>query len=154
MNSDTSIWILVAIIVGLMIWNITRRRKSSNTSLDVALGIVSNIESNQKVVEIRLSDYQSKKKFQTGMWNMYKNKVTFLSPEVVATLTETFNMAEDFNSRIDNARKNKSMATLQDMPLEKFRDLLNKCREGMVAWLKNEYQSDQQNNTRSGCLGF
>ena len=154
MNSDTSIWILVAIIVGLMIWNITRRRKSSNTSLDVALGIVSNIESNQKVVEIRLSDYQSKKKFQTGMWNMYKNKVTFLSLEVVATLTETFNMAEDFNSRIDNARKNKSMATLQDMPLEKFRDLLNKCRDGMVAWLKYEYQNDQQNSSRRGCLGF
>jgi hypothetical protein len=154
MSNDVSIWILIAVLVALLIWNLTRRRKSSNSNLDAALGVISNIESNQKVVEARAADYQSKKKFQTGMWRIYKDKLTFLPADLVTNLTQAFAMAEDFNSRIDNARKSNSMATLQDMPLDKFRVLLSQCREGIVTWLKTGYQNDQQNSARRGCLGF
>jgi hypothetical protein len=154
MGNDTTTWILIAILIVVLVWNFTRRRKSSNTNLDAALGIIADIESNQKIVDVRAADYQSKKKFKTGMWKLYKEKVPFLPAELVTSLTQAFNMAEEFNSRIDNARKNNSMATLQDMPLDKFRDLLNQCREGIVTWLKTGYQSDQQNSGRRGCLGF
>jgi hypothetical protein len=132
----------------------TRRRKTGNTSLDAAAGILSNINANLKILEERQTNWQSKKKFQTSGWKMYKNKLEFLDPTLLTAINESFTIAEDLNSRIDSARKNRAMATLQDMPLEKLRAPLTKSKEGLTIWIRTNYQAETQNNQRRGCSGF
>jgi hypothetical protein len=85
---------------------------------------------------------------------MYKNKLEFLDPTLLTAINESFTIAEDLNSRIDSARKNRAMATLQDMPLEKLRAPLTKSKEGLTIWIRTNYQAETQNNQRRGCSGF
>jgi hypothetical protein len=110
------------------------------------------VDSDLKIVEARMSDPQSKKKFQTSAWKSYKEKLTFLDANTTSALNTAFDMAEEFNSRIDVARKSNSLATLQDMPVEKLKAPLTTGKEGLVAWLKRSVDTEQQSNR--GCRGF
>jgi hypothetical protein len=151
-TSDWSIWVVFILIAGLLVWNFTRRRKSGGMNLDVALGIISNVEDCIRTIEIRLADPQSKKKFQDASWRAFSKRTAFLGPELVATLTEAFTLVADFNQRIDTARKNKMMATLQDMPVESLKAPMLKAKAGLQAWMKSGYQDELKN--RRGCMGF
>ena len=152
MSNDWTTWIIIALIAGLLVWNVTRRRKSGSLNLDIAMGIMANIDDCLRTIEVRLAEPQSKKKFQNAAWRAFNKKIGFLSSDLVATLTEAFTMVEDFNQRIDTARKNKMLSTLQDLPVEKLKAPMLKAKEGMTAWLKTGY-TDQMKNRR-GCMGF
>jgi hypothetical protein len=147
-------YIFIIVIVLLLVWSMTRRKKSGNTNIDAVGGVLSDVNANQKILEERLTNWQSKKKFQTRSWRLYSDRLTFLDQSLISSINESFTLAEDFNSRIDSARKNKAQATLQDMPLEKLREPLNKSREGLTLFLRTNYQSQAQPNQRSGCSGF
>jgi hypothetical protein len=152
MTNDWTVWIFFILIAGLLVWNYTRRRKSGSMNLDVAIGILSNIEDCIRTIEIRLADPQSKKKFQTASWRAFGKKLGFLNSDLGTTITEAFTLAEDFNQRIDTARKNKMMSTLQDMPVESLKAPMLKAKEGLVAWIKTGSQDELKN--RRGCMGF
>jgi hypothetical protein len=148
-------YIFIALIIAYFIWRMSRRSKrSGNTNLDIAADVLSNVNDNLKIVEERASNWGSKKKFQTASWNRSKEKVGFLGTELVSKLNESFALAEDFNSRIDSARKNNIMSTLQDMPLDRLREPLTKSKEGLVAWLQTNYQSEAMNSQNRGCSGM
>ncbi|MBP1706318.1 MAG: hypothetical protein H6Q39_42 [Chloroflexi bacterium] len=147
-------YVFIIVIVLLLIWSITRRRKSGNTNIDAVGSVLTDVNANQKILEERMTNWQSKKKFQTRSWRMNSDRLNFLEPSLISAMNEAFTLAEDFNTRIDTARKNNAFATLQDMPLEKLRDPLNKSREGLTIWLRTNYQSQAQTNQRSGCSGF
>jgi preprotein translocase subunit SecF len=148
-------YIFIIVIVLLLVWSMTRRKKKSgNTNIDAVGGVLSDVDANQKILAERMTNWQSKKKFQTRSWRMYSDRLTFLESSLISSINETFALAEDFNARIDTAKKNRAMATLQDMPLEKLRAPLNKSREGLTLWLRTNYQSAAQTNQRSGCSGF
>jgi hypothetical protein len=147
-------YIFIVLLVAVLIWSMTRRRKAGNAPADAAMAIFANVNDNLKILEDRLTNWQSKKKFQSGAWKMYKDKLNFLDPSLMSSISESFTLAEDFNSRIDSARKNRVMATLQDMPLEKLRGPLTKSKEGLTNWFKTSYQTEAQSSQRRGCGGF
>lgn len=151
---DWSQYIIFLALAVFLVWSYTRRRKMGTPKVDTAIAILTNVNDNFQVMENRLSNWQSKKKFQTGAWKYYKGKVEFLDSSLITSLNESFVLAEDFNSRIDSARKNKVMATLQDMPVEKMREPLNKSKEGLVAWLRANLQTEIQSKKRRNFLGF
>ncbi len=151
MSNDWTTWLFIALIAGLLVWNITRRRKSGNMNLDIAMGILANVEDCLKTIEIRRADPESKKKFQNASWKAFGGKIGFLDPDLVTILTEVFNKVEDFNQRIDTARKNKMLSTLQGLPVESLKAPMLKAKEGLMAWLKTAYQDQSKN--RRGCMG-
>ncbi len=147
-------YIFILLLLGVLVWSMTRRRRAGNSPADAVAGILSNVNENERILQERMTNSQSKRKFQTSAWKMYKDKVGFLDPSLVSSLNESFTLAEDFNSRIDSARKNKMMTTLQDMPLEKMREPLNKSKDGLTAWIRTSYQTEPQYTQRRGCSGF
>ena len=157
MTGDLPQWsqyIIFLVLILFILWSFTRRRKSRTTKVDAAMGILSNVNDNLKSWKSRLTDWQSKKKFQTAGWKYYKNRLEFLDASLVTSINEAFTLAEDFNMRIDSAKKNKVMATLQDMPVDKLRVPLTKSKDGLMVWLKANLQSELQNNKRRGFFGF
>jgi hypothetical protein len=61
-------------------------------------------------------------------------------------------MANDLNQRIETARKNNTLSTLQDLPVEKLRAPMLKAKEGLSVWIRTEGK-DEANN-RTGFLGM
>lgn len=146
-------YIFIIILLAVLVWSMTRRKKAGNSPGDAAIGILGDVNMNLKILDERMTNWNSKKKFQTGGWKLYKEKLAFLEPALFSSISESFTFAEDFNSRIDSAKKSKMMATLQDMPLERMRGPLTKSKEGLTTWLRTSYQSEAQTNQRRGC-GF
>ncbi|MDD5701655.1 MAG: hypothetical protein PHU23_06340 [Dehalococcoidales bacterium] len=147
-------YVFIALIFLLLIWNLTRRRRQStgNPNMDAAGAVLSDINQNLRVADERLANYQSKKKFYTGSWSNYKDKLGFLGTELSSDLNKSFLMAEDFNMRIDSAKRSNAMSVLQDMPVESLKEQLTRNKEALVSWLKTNYQLDQMNNPpRRGC---
>jgi hypothetical protein len=148
-------YIFIVLIVLFLIWNIVRRRKVGNTNLDAAAGVLSEVNDNLRIMEERMANWQSKKKFKTSFWKNYSSRLDFLDQELKSKLNEAYAMADDFNARIDSARKNNSMPLLQDMQVSRLRDPLMKSKEGLVTWLRTNYQAEAQNNPRrGGCMGM
>jgi hypothetical protein len=154
MSDQWSQYIIFLVLILFLIWSFSRRRRMGTPRVDAAIGILTNVNDNIKVMEDRAANWQSKKRFQTGGWKLYKDKVEFLDAALVSSLNQAFTLAEDFNARIDSARKNKVMATLQDMQVERLREPLTKSKEGLVAWLRANMQTELQSKKRRGFFGF
>jgi hypothetical protein len=152
MSNDWTVWGFFILIAALLVWNFTRRRKSGGMNLDIAMGILANVEDCLKTIEIRLADPLSNKKFQNASWKAFGKKTGFLNSDLQSTLTEAFGLVEDFNHKINTARKNKMMSTLQDLPVETLKVPMLKAKEGLAAWVKSSYQEEQKN--RRGCMRF
>jgi predicted nucleic acid-binding Zn-ribbon protein len=154
MNADWTQWIYIIVIAAMVIWSFMRRRKSGNTKVDAAVAVLANVNDNLRVLQERMNNWQSRKKFQTKSWQMYQDKLDSLDPALMSALNTAFVLADEFNARIDIARRNNMMATLQDMQLEKLQGPLMKSKEGLIEWLKTAYQNDSSMNQRRGCLGM
>jgi hypothetical protein len=151
--SNWTDYIFIVVVVLLLIWSLTRRRRSTgNSNIDAVGGVLTEVDTNLRILDERMTNWQSKKMFQTRAWKTYRDRLQFLEPSLTSSINESFALVEEFNSRIDSARKNRAMATLQDMPLEKLKEPLNKSKEGLITWLKANYQT--QTNQRRGCSGF
>jgi hypothetical protein len=151
---ENAVWILVIVILLLVFWTFSRRRKPRSNKLETAMSIIADINYNIRVMEIRTTDTLSKKNFKVLDWHFYKDRVDFLKPELVTTLNETFAIAEEFKNKIDIAKKNKAMETLQDMDLSKLKGPLEESRKGLVAWLRDNVNTEMQTNARRNWLGF
>jgi hypothetical protein len=154
MSGEWTQYIIFLVLIIFLFWSFSRRRRMSTPRVDAAIGILSNVNDNLRVMEEHNLNWQSKKKFQTGGWKLYKDKVDFLDSSLISSLNQAFTLAEDYNSRIDYARKNKVLSTLQDLQVEKIREPLTKSKDGLVAWLKDNMQTELQSKKRRGFLGF
>lgn len=154
MSDQWSQYIIFLVLILFLFWTFSRRKKTGTPNVDAAMGILTNVNDNIKIMEDRLTNRDSKKKFQTGGWKLYKDKVGFLDASLISTMNQAFSMAEDFNGRIDFARKNRAIATLQDMQVDRLREPLTRSKEGLVAWLRANMQNELQNKKRRGFFGF
>jgi hypothetical protein len=150
--NDWVIWVILLLFIGIFVWSFTRRRASGGMNLDIALGVLSNVEDCLRTIEVRLADPQSKQKFQNASWKVFNKKLDFLKPETILALNQAFTMVDEFNQRIDTARKSKMMGTLQDMPVDKLKAPMLKAREGLSAYVKGNHEDELKK--RRGCLGF
>ena len=147
-------WVFIVIILLLILWAFARRRKPRSMNLDVAIAVLSDIDNNLKVMQVRIADHLSKKNFKVTNWRIYKEKLEFLGPELVATINGAFTIAEEFSNRIGAAKKNNTLASLQDMQVESLKEPLTKSRQGLVAWLRANVNTEMQNDRRRNWFGF
>jgi len=147
----TSYIIYIALIL-ILIFTLTRTRKRSTPRLQSAIGMIADINENFKILETRRINPQSPKKFKTGAWKAYQDRLDYFESETLTALKETYNLINEMNERIEIARRSQNLSTLQDLPLDKLKEPMSKSREGMVKWLRANLQAETQ--TRRNLFGF
>ena len=146
----TNILVILAIVALLVLNIFLRRRRGERTPLERAFSLLSEINSNQKLVE----DFQfhlKVKKFKTGSWKRNKDKVDFLDQSLQTSLADAFGMAGEFNQAIEAANKYKSTTYLSSINAEKLREPLAKSKQGLEEWLRAN-MTTQPLSGRRGCL--
>jgi hypothetical protein len=147
-------WVLIIVVALLLLWVLTRnRRPRTNKKLDTVIGILSDVNYNLKIVEIRSLDKLSKKNFRVTNWPFYKEKLDFI-PDVVATLDEGFKVAGEYRTKIDVAKKAKALESLEALDLEKVKTPMAEGKKVLVTWLRDNVNNELQANTRRNWLGF
>ena len=148
-------WSLVVflLILAWAFWTFMRRRTPSKPNLGIVIGILHNISYNQKLIEARMSNNQTGKKFKIYNWKTNKEKMEFLDPELVTKINETFSLTIDFNSRIDSARKNKNQSPLTGWELETLKTALAGIKMSLITWLKDDLENENADKKGRGFFG-
>jgi hypothetical protein len=144
----------VFVVVVLALFYLTgRRRRQESPKFQLAVNAISNINDDMRALETHYVDRQSAKKFKNGDLRDPEERFSFLDGPTIAALKEVYSLTNDFNQRIDNAKKAKALSTLNDLPLDKLSDPLNKSKAGLVSWLRGNLQTGSQFSRRN-FLGF
>jgi len=151
---DYSTIVIAIIIVAMLAWSLTRRKKVADSKLGIAEALVLDINFNLKTAETIRQNYRAARPFRTGAWKASQGRMGFLESELSSKINEAFMLADDLNQRIQTARKSKPFATLQDLPLDKLEGLFNKSREGLYDWAKVSDSARTQQENRPGCSGL
>jgi hypothetical protein len=152
MAGDWTGYLIFAALIIALLWAVTRGRKRSTPRLQSAMNMIFDVNENLKLLETRRINPQSPKKFRTGAWRIYQDKLDFFGAETLAALKETYTIIYDMNLKIEVAKKSQSLNTLQDLPLDKLKEPLAKSKDGMVDWLKANLQAESQ--SRRSLFGF
>ena len=144
--------ILVPMIL-LVLFNIFRkRRRGERTQSEIVISLLSEIGLNQQIVEVFLQRGGARK-LKIGSWQRNKDKLEFFDQKLQECLAKTFNMVEEFNRATDAARKFKSSSYLVGIPMDKLKESLTLCRQGIEEWLRlNEDQIQMTTGRRGGLL--
>lgn len=116
-----------------------RKRKGGGTSLEMVVALLSEVSYNRKLME-DFHFHWNIKKFKVDSWNRDKSKLDFLDQPLQAALSDAFNLIEDFNQRIDAAKKNRTSSYLAGIDIEKLRTPLDKSWQGLQEWLKENLE--------------
>jgi len=152
MDQQTISLIIIGILVVFLIFTYLRRKSTGAPKVDLVEGILKEIAENDRIREEKLANPQSTKKFQLSIWKRSKDKVPFLDDPDVDSLHEVYNVLNEYNEKIDLAHKNQ--AILQNMELERLRELLSKCRKGLSEWLRTNRRKELEGRNRSGFGDF
>ena len=152
-ENGTNLFILIPMIVLLLGVNLFfKMRKERKTLLGMVVVLLSAVRHNQKLVE-NFSFHRRTGKFKTGNWEKNRSKLDFLPQELLATLSITFDMAEDSNDRIDTARKYKSDSYMAGISVDKLEAPLAKSRQELEEWLQANMQNPEYTPKRRGLFG-
>jgi len=145
--------IMVILIIILLVANIYfRRRKEEKTPLGKVIRILYEVGHNQRTIE-SFEFHRGRKKFKTGGWRRNKNKIDFLPSELQAALAKAFEMAEEFNERINAAKKFGSDSYMVGIDTEKLKEPFAKSDEKLREWLQENSQNPEYAPKRRGLLG-
>jgi hypothetical protein len=152
---STIIIALVILLCVFLLWRLNRKTKVNTAQLETVLNLLQTIDRNLQVITVRTADYRSNKKFNIRTWTYNRDRLEFISPDIVARLKDGFSLAEECNLRIAAAIKNKDLISLQTLEMEKMREPLNIARAGLIEWLKIDYEKKKHQATPPrGLFGF
>lgn len=147
------ILIIVLIMFVFMLVNIfIRTRRGQKTPLGMVVTLLSEVNQNQQLIETFDFHWRTKK-FKTDSWGRNKSKLDFLPWELQTTLSNAFGIAEDFNEKIDAARKYKSDSYLASISLDKLKSSLAKSKQQLEEWLQANMQNPEYYPRRRGLFG-
>jgi len=145
--------ILVILIVLFLVANIYfRRRKSEKTPLGMVATVLSDVNKNQKLID-NFNFHWKSERFKTGNWQQNQSKLDFLPEELLDTLSYSFDVVEDFNDRIDAAKKYKSDSYMAAIDVDKLRSPLAESKEELTEWLRANIQNPEYYPKRRGLFG-
>ncbi len=146
-------WMLIIPLIVLIVFSIfMRRRKSENSPQDIVMSLISDLHSNQRVVE-QFESQTRPTKLKIGSWQRNRDKIGFLDETTRSNVSNFFKMAEDFNLQMDTAKRYKTTSYLSGMNTEKMREPLTKSIEGLQEWLKVNMQQMGPGTGNQGCMG-
>jgi hypothetical protein len=147
--------LLILVLLGvalIWIWSRWKGKGRGSNRLQSAINLIADVNENLKLIEQRRITPQSTKKFKTGVWKVNQDRLDFLDPETITSLTEAFKLIGESNNEIEVAKKGGSIEVLQNLPLDKIKTPLTKGKEGLVKWLRANLQSEMM--SRRGLFGF
>jgi hypothetical protein len=139
MTSTIVLFIVIA-LCSFLFWRLIHKSQTNTAELEKVIGLLQNIDFDLKNIETRTADYRSKKQFRVQAWTSYREKLDFISPDIVAKLREGFYAAEECNTKIASALKSKDLVPLQTLEMEKIREPLALARSELIEWLKVDYE--------------
>ncbi len=145
--------ILVVVILLFMLGSIfLRRRTMEKTELGKIVSLLSEINQNLKIIDA-FSFHWRTKKFKTGAWQRNTTKLDFLDEKLHTTLANAFGMAEEFNQRIDEAKKYKSSSYLASIEVDKLKDTMTKSKQELEEWFQENKDKQELLPRKRGLFG-
>ena len=152
--SETSINIMLGILIAvLLVFNFfVRKRKTDKTPLGMAVSIFTELKQNQKLVET-FSFHWKVGRFKTGSWKRNSAKIDFIPFEIRTTLSKAFDMLEDFNQRIDAAKRYKSDSYMAAIDVDKLKAPLAESMQQLQVWVQENANNPEYLPKRRGLFG-
>ena len=126
---------LLPVIILLVVNVFFRKQQEQKRRLTVVRSLLSEINYNQKLMEAFSFQWQAKK-FKTATWKRNKNKMDYIDQGLHTTLAGAYEIAEEFNSEIDAAKKHKSASYLAGIQVDRLREPLAQSKHGLEEWLQ------------------
>ncbi|MFC1982882.1 hypothetical protein ACFLV5_03780 [Chloroflexota bacterium] len=146
--------LMVVVLVGLLVANVYfKKRKGDDTPLGKAASILLEMHRNEDQAA-NFNFHYGMRKFTTGSWKKYKDKIDYLPQELVTDLAQTFDMVEDVNRRIDAARTYKSDSYLAGIDVSKLTPSLANSKAQLQEWLQENLQNPEYAPKRRGLFGL
>ena len=121
-----------AIIVFLLLFSLIRRNPQKART-EVVRGLLT--ETRINVILVDTFERQPKhRKFTTTGWQLHKKKIGFLDKSVQDDLAKVYGITTDFNQRLNNAKKAKSIEKVQ-IDIVCMRESLPRIQSGLEDWL-------------------
>ncbi len=144
MDQQTISIIIVGLLVVVLIWTYLRRRSTGSPKVDAVESILKDVSENMNIVEEKLANPRSTKKFKTGNWKRFQNKIGFLDDPDLESINEVFALAQEYNARTD----------LDSVQMEKIKESLSKSRRGLSDWLRVNRRKELESKNRGGPGGL
>ncbi|MFQ6122293.1 MAG: hypothetical protein ACE5LA_04455 [Dehalococcoidales bacterium] len=145
--------VIVLVIAFFLVLNVViRARRGRGTPLGMVVTLLSEINQNQRLIETFDFHWRTKK-FKTGCWKRNKRKLDFLPQELLTCLSDTFGIAEDFNQKMDAARKYKSDSYLASISVDKLKLPLHRSKQQLEEWLQANMQNPDYFPRRRSLFG-
>ena len=125
---------LIPVIILILTNVVFRKQKQQKARLSVVRSLLSEISSNQKLMEAFSLQWQTKK-FKTATWKRNKDKMDYIDPGLRYTLADAYEIAEEFNREIDAAEKHKSTSYLAGIRVDRLGEPLARSKQGLEEWL-------------------
>jgi len=126
---------LVPVIIIILTNVVFKKQKQQKEKVTVVRGLISEINYNQKIMEALSLQWQAKK-FKTGTWKRYKDKMDYIEPGLRYTLADTYEIAEEFNREIESAKEHKSTSYLAGIQTSRLEKPLAQSKQGLEEWLE------------------
>ena len=144
--------VIIPLILLVVFQIFTRKRRAERTLPEVVTSLLNEVNHNQKLMEAFLVKWQIKK-FKTDSWKRNKNRIDVLGQSVQIALADTFELAEDFNRQMENAKKHKSSSYLANINIDKLKEPLARSRQGLEEWLQENSSQQSLPTRRRGLFG-
>ena len=142
--------ILVVLMVGLIVVNVYfGKRKAEKAPLGKVVSVLSDIRHNQKIVQTFNFHWQTKR-FKTGGWSRNSTNITFLPEELWISLDKIFDLVEDYNQRIDIAKKSKSDSYMAGIDVDRLKAPLDDVAERLREWVQENMTHPEYAPRRRG----
>ena len=113
---------------------LNRRRKLERTAPEIIHSLLSEVKQNLVLIEASAIKPHFKK-LKNDAWKRNGNRVDFVDEPLRTTLSDTFNMADEFNQQLDIAKKRGSTSYIYDINPSKLEKLFANSKEGLEEWL-------------------
>jgi len=128
---------IILTVIGLIAiqWFLRRKGGSSSSSQQyIVHALLSDIRVNLRLVEI-LMDGEQIKRFAINGWKINREKIEFLNQNLQSALTESFDIAQDYNDQVATTKQFKTTNYVANIDTVKLKDRLQKCKSALEDWL-------------------
>jgi len=147
-----NIILVVALALVMLSTVFFRRRSMEKTELGKILTLLSEINQNLKIIDA-FSFHLQVKKFKTGSWNRNKTKLDFIGEKLQTTLANAFGMADEFNWKIDEAKKHKSSSYLASIEVDKLKGAMTISQQKLEEWFQENKDKQELLPKKRGLFG-
>jgi len=150
---ESNQWTIIIPIIILVVLSVVmrRRRPAEKTEPEIVGGLFMDVNENLRLMG-SFSLRGRPKKFKTDSWKRNSEKVGFLAQSLRDTLSQAFTLAEDFNQRIDRAKKERASVYLTGIDVHRLEAPLTESKKGLEEWIRANMPLDTGAGRR-GCMG-